>query len=72
MGHFCPLALTLLLGLFPYFQWSLIIQYFLLFSSKKTNPSAASSPEMSYFTASIRWKMPENIIKIERQKIPIV
>ena len=44
---------------------------FSVFLFKKANPIAAFSPEMSYFAASIQWKMPENIIKIERQTLVI-
>ena len=44
---------------------------FSTFLFKKASPIAASSPEMTYFTASIRWKMLENIFKIERLELPI-
>ena len=43
-----------------------------LFKETEASPIAASSPELTCFTASILWEIRENIIGIERQKLPTV
>ena len=40
-----------------------------LFKVTEARPIAASSPELTYFTASIVWEIRENIIRIKRERL---
>ena len=42
------------------------------FKETEASPIAASSPELTCFTASILWEIRENITGIESQKLPTV
>ena len=71
-GSFLPTCSNPPSGVMSLLSMEFVNSVFSAFLFKKTSPVAVSSPEMSYFTGSIRRKIPENIIKIERQKLPIV